>query len=121
MKTRVQQSNRIGRSHFTSILMLLLFGINSGVSPNAFAAILSWSGTSSTGANWNDSDNWGFAGTPANGDTLIFPGGVSRLTNTNNIANLTVAQIRFVGTSGNYNIYGNGFTLTNSFAATNNP
>ena len=35
-------------------------------------ATLSWSGGGG-GANWNDSGNWGFAGTPTNGDTLIFP------------------------------------------------
>jgi autotransporter-associated beta strand protein len=80
---------------------------------------LSWSGGSSTSGNWNDSANWGFAGTPANGDTLIFSASQPRLANTNNIANLTLNQIRFAGASGGYDIRGNAFTLTNSFTATN--
>src|SRR5206468_1453338 len=87
--------------------------------PSVQGAVLSWSGTSPSGANWNDNQNWGFAGTPTNGDTLIFPGGALRLTNTNDIPSLTLNQIRFVGASGSYNIYGSAFTLTNSIAATN--
>src|SRR5215471_11487736 len=69
-------------------------------------ATLSWSGGGTTG-NWNDSGNWGFAGTPATGDTLIFPGAQPRLGNTNNIVGLTLNQIRFVGASGSYAIFGN--------------
>src|SRR5262245_43269485 len=61
------------------------------------AAILSWSGGSGSSANWNDSANWGFAGTPANGDTLIFSAAQPRLANTNNIPGLVLNQIRFVG------------------------
>jgi len=84
------------------------------------AATLTWSGGGPLGnANWNDSGNWGFAGTPASGDTLIFPASQPKLSNTNNIAGLTLNQIRFAGPSGGYAIYGNSFTLTNGIAATN--
>ena len=83
------------------------------------ANTLSWSGGSSTSANWSDSGNWGFVGTPANGDTVIFPGGVARLTNTNNISPLILNAIQFAGASGGYQIYGNAFTLTNRIDATN--
>src|SRR2546425_10754353 len=100
MKNTCQKITQILRVHLVSILALLLLGLGNGMSPNAQAAILSWSGASGAGANWNDSANWGFAGTPANGDTLIFPGGVLRLTNTNDIPGLTLSQIRFVGASG---------------------
>ena len=100
--------------------MFALLGLSSGLSPELQAAILSWSGGSGSTVAWNDSANWGFAGTPANGDTLIFPGGGARQTNVNNIAGLILNQIRFVGASSSYNISGSGFTLTNSLVATNN-
>src|SRR5215471_17413622 len=82
------------------------------------AANLSWSGGGSSG-NWSDSGNWGFAGTPATGDTLIFSGAQPRLNNTNDIAGLTLNQIRFVGASGGYAIFGNAITITNGIEATN--
>jgi hypothetical protein len=85
---------------------------------SAGAAILSWSGAGSSG-NWSDSGNWGFAGTPATGDTLIFPAAQPRLNNTNNIAGLTLNQVRFVGASGGYAIFGNSVTITNGIEATN--
>jgi autotransporter-associated beta strand protein len=81
-------------------------------------ASLSWSGGGSSG-NWNDSGNWGFAGTPATGDTLVFPAAQPRLNNTNNIGGLTLNQIRFAGASGGYAIFGNALTITNGIEATN--
>jgi len=84
----------------------------------ASAATLSWSGGGANN-NWNDSGNWGFAGTPAIGDTLVFPAGQPRLTNTNNIVGLTLNQIRFAGAGGGYAIYGNAITITNGIEATN--
>ena len=84
----------------------------------AHASILSWSGGGASG-NWNDSGNWGFVGTPANGDTLLFVTGQPRPVNTNNISNLTLNQIRFIGAGGGYSIFGNSFTITNSIQATN--
>jgi len=119
MKKTCQQIAHLLRVRFVSILVLLLLGLESGLSPNARAAVLSWSGASGASANWDDSANWGFAGTPANGDTLIFPGGAARLANVNNISSLTLSQIRFVGTSGGYSLSGNAITLTNSIAVTN--
>jgi autotransporter-associated beta strand protein len=81
-------------------------------------ASLSWSGGGTSG-NWNDSGNWGFAGTPASGDILIFPAAQPRLNNTNNIVGLTLNQIRFVGASGGYAVFGNSITITNGIEATN--
>jgi fibronectin-binding autotransporter adhesin len=81
---------------------------------------LSWSGGSGVSGNWNDSANWGAAGTPANGDTLIFGAiATTRLATTNNLSNLVLNQIRFNGSSGGFAVYGNPFTLTNSILATN--
>ncbi len=83
------------------------------------AAVLSWSGGSAVSGNWGDSANWGFAGTPTNGDTLVFPAAQPRPANTNNLASLVLAEVRFAGAGGGYAIYGNAFTLTNRLAATN--
>ncbi len=82
------------------------------------AATLSWSGAGTTG-NWTDAANWGLAGTPAAGDTLIFVSGALRPSNTNNIVGLELAQIRFAGAGGGFSIYGSAISLTNSIAATN--
>ena len=87
------------------------------LSAAAYGNTLIWSGVG-TNANWNSVTNWGGA-TPGNGDTLIFPGGAANLLNTNNIAGLTLNQIRFVGAGGGYDLRGNAFTLTNSIMATN--
>ena len=75
-----------------------------------------WSGGGGANGNWNDSANWNFAGIPTNGDTLVFQG-TSGVNNTNNIANLTLNQIRF--NSGGFNLYGDAFTLTNDIIAAN--
>jgi autotransporter-associated beta strand protein len=83
------------------------------------AAVFTWSGGSGSSGNWSDSANWGFAGIPTNGDILIFPASTPRLININDITNLTLNQIRFVGASGGYNLSGNAFTLTNGIEATN--
>lgn len=85
---------------------------------SASAATLSWSGGGANN-NWSDSGNWGFAGTPANGDILIFPAAQPRLINTNNISSLTLNQVRFVGAGGGYAIYGNSVIITNGIEATN--
>ena len=85
----------------------------------ARAAVWSWSGGGGANAYWNNSANWGFLGTPGNGDTVVFPAGSLNALNTNNITGLTLNQIRFVGAGGGYEIRGNDFTLTNSIVATN--
>src|ERR1035437_2261766 len=83
------------------------------------AAILTWQGFGGPNANWNNLTNWNPYITPGNGDTLIFPAGAFTLLITNNIANLTLKQIRFTGTAGGYDLRGTAFTLTNSIMATN--
>ena len=95
----------------TSALCLALLTVT-----NCTGGIWSWSGGGGANGNWNDTANWGFAGIPGNGDTVIFQG-TNGLNSTNNIANLTLNQIRFV--SGGFNIYGNALTVTNSIVATN--
>ena len=80
---------------------------------------LSWSGGGFANAYWNNINNWGGAGIPGNGDTIIFQGPQPNLLNTNNIVGLTLNQIRFIGGSGGFDLRGNAFTLTNSIIATN--
>lgn len=50
---------------------------------------------------------------------MVFPAGQPRLSNTNNIASLTLNQIRFAGAGGGYAIFGNAITITNGIEATN--
>ena len=97
---------------------LSVFWLVGACSPPIQAATLSWSGAGGS-ANWSDIANWGSAGVPASGDTLIFTAAQPRLINTNNIAGLTLNQIRFAGASGGYAIYGNAITITNGIEATN--
>jgi autotransporter-associated beta strand protein len=86
------------------------------LSLSGYASTWTWTGGGGANGNWNDSANWGFAGTPGNGDTLVFQG-TTGLNSTNNITNLTLNQIQFA--SSGFNIYGDAFTLTNSILATN--
>jgi autotransporter-associated beta strand protein len=98
------------------VLFILCAGL---LSFSADGAIWSWSGGGGANAYWNNSANWGFAGTPANGDTVIFPASQPNELNTNNIPGLTLNQIVFAGAGGGYDIRGNAFTLTNGLIVTN--
>ena len=89
----------------------------------AHGKTLTWSGGALPNAYWNNSSNWNNAGIPDNGDTIVFSGSATNgMVNTNNIANLTLNQIRFIGNiepGGSFDLRGNAFTLTNSIMATN--
>lgn len=82
------------------------------------ANVLTWTGGGTTG-NWSDSANWGGAGTPNIGDTVVFTGGQPRFWNTNNLSGLALNRVCFTGASGGYIIYGNPFTVTNAIQTTN--
>jgi autotransporter-associated beta strand protein len=88
------------------------------VAASAHANVLSWSGGGISG-NWSDAGNWGFAGVPGNGDSLVFPAPSSLVNITNNLGGLVLAQIRFAGNGGGCELYGNSFTLTGGIEATN--
>ncbi len=66
---------------------------------------------------WNDSANWNLLEFHFRPYHARFFKARVRLNNTNNIANLTLDQIRF--NSGGFNLYGDAFTLTNDIVATN--
>src|ERR1039457_817649 len=89
----------------------------------AHGKTLTWSGGALPNAYWNNSSNWNNAGIPDNGDTIVFSGSATNgMVNTNNIANLTLNQIRFIGNiepGGSFDLRGNAFTLTNSIMAKN--
>src|SRR6266550_4664897 len=116
----MQTNNSIGRwflNKFATFSAIFRFGrlvVATAVllaSNQSEAAVLSWSGASITTANWSDNANWGFAGVPTNGDTLIFPAAQPRQANSNDISGLTLNQIRFVGAGGGYVINGNAFAM----------
>ncbi len=83
---------------------------------STYGATWIWTGGGLGNGKWSNSANWGSVGIPGNGDTVIFQG-ASGLNSTNDIAGLTLGQIKFI--SGGFNIYGLPFTLTNSLVATN--
>ena len=109
-------SLQTGKTWLGSVLLILCVGL---FALPGYGAVWGWSGGGGANANWNDSANWGFAGIPGNGDTVIFPASQPDLVNTNNIVGLVLNQIRFAGAGGGYDIRGNPFTLTNSILATN--
>jgi autotransporter-associated beta strand protein len=90
---------------------------------SAPAATWTWTGGAVPNANWNNSANWGGSGFPGNGDTVIFSGShTNAFVNTNNIANLSLNQIQFVGDNTYgvmFDLRGNAFTLTGGILATN--
>jgi autotransporter-associated beta strand protein len=109
-------------SSFSPMLPILIGMVVAGavlLSNPLHAAILNWTGGGGANANWNNSANWGGAGTPQNFDTLVFSAGQPNLINTNNISNLNLNQIIFTGAGGGYSLYGNTFMITNSLTATN--
>ncbi|MDX2227721.1 MAG: hypothetical protein SFY92_11610 [Verrucomicrobiae bacterium] len=71
-----------------------------------------WNGGGTDG-NWNTPTNWTSFTAPVSGDALLFSG-TTRLSNSNNIAGLTLNGITFSNNAGAFVITGNVFTLTNS-------
>lgn len=92
-----------------SIITLLVCGLLA-VSSSVMAATRTWTGT--TSAAWSLAANWGGTA-PVAGDDLVFPGGASNTTNTNDFAAGTnFNSITFTG--GPYTIGGNGIALGTS-------
>ncbi|MGO8897425.1 MAG: autotransporter-associated beta strand repeat-containing protein, partial [Isosphaeraceae bacterium] len=75
------------------------------------ASIDTWTGSGSHN-NWSTAGNWS-GGAPTNGEALVFPAGVSNLSSVDDIAGLSLSEIRFTG--GGYSITGTqALTLTGS-------
>jgi len=80
---------------------------------NVNAATCTWLGGAAD-ADWSSAANWnncaGAHALPTSGDTLVFPDGASRKTNTNDLGGLTLASLHFNGL--NYDISGNAVALS---------
>ncbi len=91
--------------------VLLAIGLAVAVASPAGAALRTWSGGSAAGGNWTTSANWLGGTAPSAGDSLVFPAGAARLSNTNTFAANTVFAAISVSGVG-YSIRGNAVTLT---------
>ncbi len=88
-------------------LVAALLGATAGIV--SAAATRTWTGAGAT-ANWSDAGNWD-SGVPVGGDTVVFPAGAARMTNTNDLAAGTAFDtVRFTG--GGYRLQGNAFDVT---------
>ena len=70
----------------------------------AFATDREWTGA--VNGNWSESGNWNPAGTPQNGDNLTFDQNAFYLSNTNDLANLSISGLYF-NNNYNYQLSGN--------------
>lgn len=88
---------------------------------DTWAATCTWTGAGAN-ASWSTAANWNNCGgvhaLPVNGDSLVFPDGAMRLTNSNDRVSLQVISITFGGL--NYDIGGNAISLANGIT-TNTP
>ena len=98
---------RFGGWWLALALVAALLGATAGTV--SAAATRTWTGAGAT-ANWSDAGNWD-SGVPVAGDTLVFPAGAARMTNTNDLAAGTAFDtVRFTG--GGYRLQGNAFDVT---------
>ncbi len=86
------------------IVGFLCFGFKPS---NADAAIRTWTGTAS--GSWSNPSNWGGTA-PVTGDDLVFPGGASNLSNTNDLIENTIINSITLSGSG-YTLSGNSIIL----------
>lgn len=88
-------------------LMAAVLGASAGTA--SAASTRTWTGAGAS-SNWSEAANWD-SGVPAPGDTLVFPNGAARKTNTNDLASGTAfATVRFTGDG--YRLQGNAFDVT---------
>jgi uncharacterized repeat protein (TIGR01451 family) len=100
-------AQRIGTWWFALAALAIFLGLTAGTA--TAAATRTWTGAGTT-ANWSEAANWDTA-VPVAGDTLVFPPGASKKTNTNNLAAGTAfAIVKFTG--GGYHLQGNAFDVT---------
>ena len=100
-------AQRIGTWWLALAALAIFLGLTSGTA--TAASTRTWTGAGTT-ANWSEAANWD-TGVPVAGDTLVFPPGASKKTNTNNLAAGTAfAIVKFTG--GGYRLQGNAFDIT---------
>ena len=82
-----------------------------GVTPGS----ITWTGKSTTSANWSDPANWDLNRAPVNGDSLVFPATAQHLANNDNLSGLSVNSLTFQGTfttaTGGYTLSGDDLTV----------
>ena len=98
-------------AHFFALLMVVAF-------QSVSAATRIWTGAHVTSSDWSRNANWDTIA-PANGDTVVFPAGAARPVNTNDIAGLQLAAIRFIGAGGGYTLRGSAVTVSDRISAEN--
>src|SRR5713101_4359110 len=96
--------------HFMALVVLSLVTVPGA---RAAAATNTWTGADPSGY-WSAPANWSPAGVPANGNDLVFPGGLppGDMVSTNDLTGSFFRKITFSGAS-MYTIRGNPMTLTN--------
>lgn len=77
-------------------------------------AVKVWDGSAS--GNWSTSANWTNNLAPFSGDDVVFPANAARFVLTNNLPNLRLRSITFLGST-NYTLHGNPITLSNGITA----
>jgi autotransporter-associated beta strand protein len=95
---------------------ILLAGALLATATSSFAATCTWTGAMDH--NWSTPGNWNNCGgahaLPADGDALVFPNGVPRLTNTNDLSKLVASQLTITG---GLNVTGNALKLAGGIVA----
>ncbi len=95
------------------------------MSTSVWGATITWDGGANSLGNWSGPGkggneghrNWTGDTPPTNGDSLLFQNS-TRLSNTNNISNLSIVNLTFDSTAGPFIMGGNAITLTGN--VTNN-
>lgn len=95
---------------------LLALSLLVAFAPGVAARTLIWDGggpQDTWSSKAGSKSNWSSSNVPANGDSLIFAG-TTRLSNSNNIANLSVKSLTFAAGAGAFTLGGNALTLSNA-------
>ncbi len=97
---------------FKRVMILFYLSLSFQGTLQLRAQTSTWDG-GGVGNNWNTATNWVDDVAPVDGDALVFAG-TTKLTNTNNIAGLTLNGITFSNNAGAFVIRGNAFTISNN-------
>jgi fibronectin-binding autotransporter adhesin len=79
-----------------------------------------WNGGGKPAFNWSQPANWSSSQAPVSGSALLFAG-TTGLSNSNDIANLSLSGITFAGSAGAFNISGNSIQLSGPIANFSTP
>lgn len=114
MRAKACCSNRTAPVIF-ALICATLFGSDV---LSVYGAVRSWTGGGAN-AYWGTAENWAPAGTPQDGDDLVFPAGAARTANTNNLNSRTFNSITFNGAGGGFVLRGNAINLSGGISGQN--